>query len=289
MENKSKAVLYMLLSCLSFSFMNVMIKVSGDIPMFQRIFFMNGASLIFAYIIARKNKRNLFGHKESRKYLFTRALFGYLALITNFYSISKLLLADSSILNKLSPFFVIIFAFIFLKEKLSKAQIPILLLVFLGALLVIKPQFNLDALPAFSGVLSAIFSGAAYTLLRFLGDKEDFSTILFYFSLVSMIGTLPIMIMKFKVPSYIQVIMLIAMGLFWVGGQSYMTLAYKFAPAGEISIYSYATIIFSTILGFIVLKEYPDILSFMGGVLIIAAGGMNFYYGKRQIKIQENK
>ncbi|MCY6484994.1 DMT family transporter [Clostridium aestuarii] len=285
MENKSKAVIYMLLSSLCFSFMNVIIKISGSIPMFERIFFMNAATIIFVCIAARKNKRSLFGQKQSRKYLVIRALFGYLGLITNFYSISKLLLADSSILNKLSPFFVIIFAFIFLKEKLKKQQIPILILVFLGAVLVVKPQFSLEMLPAFSGVLSAVFGGAAYTLLRFLGNKEDLLTILFYFSLVSLVGTLPIMAMNFKVPTLIQAITLIAIGLVWIGGQSYMTLAYKFAPAGEISIYSYATIVFSTVLGFVVLKEYPDILSFMGGTLIIAAGTINYYYGRRTINI----
>ncbi|MCY6355590.1 DMT family transporter [Clostridium sp. ZS2-4] len=284
MEKKSKAVMYMLLSSISFSFMNVMIKGSGDIPMFERMFFMNGASLIFTYILARKNKKNLFGQKESRKYLISRALFGYLALVTNFYAISNLVLADSSILNKLSPFFVIIFAFIFLKEDLSKVHILILLLVFLGAILVVRPKFNLEILPAFSGVLSAVFSGVAYTLLRFLGDKEDFSTILFYFSLVSIIGTFPIMIITYKIPNFIQIIMLAVMGIFWIGGQSYMTLAYKFAPAGEISIYSYSTIVFSTLLGLVVFKEYPDILSIIGGGLIISAGGINFYYGKGKTK-----
>lgn len=280
MDNKIKAIICMLISSLSFAFMNVFIKISHTIPMFERIFFINVMTLIFTYIIQKKDKKRLLGKKESRKYLFIRALLGYLALITNFHCVSKLLLADSAILNKLSPFFVMIFAFIFLKERITKTQRIVLLVVFLGAILVIKPKFTVEVLPAFIGVLSAIFSGGAYTLLRFLGDKEDFLTILFYFSIVSIVGTLPIMMTNFEILNLSQIIALLIMGIFWIGGQSYMTFAYKYAKAGEVSIYSYSNIVFAAILGFIIFKEYPDALSCIGGLLIIFAGTINIYLHK---------
>ncbi|MFD3158449.1 DMT family transporter [Haloimpatiens sp. FM7330] len=283
MDNKPAAIIFMILSAFSFALMSLFVKIAGDIPMFERIFYTNVISLIGTFFIIRKKKKRLFGMKENQKYLFFRCLFGYLALVTNFYAINNLYLADSAMLNKLSPFFVSIFAYIFLKEKMTKLQNSLLIVVFIGAIFIIKPEFGFGMLPALSGVVSALFSGAAYTLLRFLGDKEDYSTILFYFSVISIIGSFPIMIMNYHKLTYGQIVLVIAMGLFWLGGQVFMTLAYKYAPAGEISIYNYSNIIFSAILGYFMWKEVPDLLSFIGGFLIILCGVINFIHSRKLI------
>ena len=75
-------------------------------------------------------------------------------------------MTDAMAIKQLSPFFVIIFARIFLKEKISPQRIPIFLLMFLGGLLVIKPRINLEIFPEVIGALAAMFGGAGYVSLR---------------------------------------------------------------------------------------------------------------------------
>ena len=83
-------------------------------------------------------------------------------------------------LNKLSPFFVIIFSALFLKEKNKYKTRTSYYCCFIGALFIIKPQFNFDIIPSLIGVLGAICAAAAYTCLRALGGKKN--TTLLYFT-----------------------------------------------------------------------------------------------------------
>ena len=57
-----------------------------------------------------------------------RSVCGTLGILCNYYAIDHLMLADASILNKLSPFFAILFSFILLKEKYIHLQQDVYLL-----------------------------------------------------------------------------------------------------------------------------------------------------------------
>ena len=61
MENKPKAITLMLVSALAFSIMGAMVKLSGDIPLFEKLFFRNLVSLVMAYIMIKNSKASFFG------------------------------------------------------------------------------------------------------------------------------------------------------------------------------------------------------------------------------------
>lgn len=269
MDNKPKAVLFMLISAVAFAIMQTMVKLAGDIPTFEKVLFRNLVSLCVAIYVMYRTKTPFFGKKEHQKYLLGRAFLGLGGVTFYFYAIHHLIMADAAMLNKLSPFFVTIFASLFLKEKLSKIQIPALIIVFVGAMLIIKPQFSLEILPTAAGLLSAICAGGAYTIVRLLKNKENPSTIVFYFSFVSVIVMIPLSIINFEMPMGMQWVYLIGTGIFAAIGQYGLTIAYKYAPAAEVSIYNYTSIIFSAMMGFLLWGELPGLLSLLGSVLII--------------------
>lgn len=282
MDNKPKAILFMLISALAFAFMQAMVKLAGDIPTFEKVFFRNLVSLFIAWYTIHKTNTNMFGKRENQKYLLGRSLLGLGGVIFYFYAINNLIMADAAMLNKLSPFFVTIIACLFLKEKLSKIQIPALIIIFIGSLLIIKPQFSFAILPTASGLLSAICAGGAYTLVRWLKNKENPSTIVFYFSFVSVIVMFPLTLLNFQLPMGIQWLYLFGTGIFAAIGQYGLTFAYKYSPASEISIYNYMTIIFAAIIGFIVWDEVPDLLSLLGSILIIGMAIVTFLYENKR-------
>ena len=282
MLNRSKSVIFMLISALAFAFMAANVRLAGNIPLCEKVFFRNLVSLIVAFFMIRKGKDKIIEKKENLKYLLLRSFLGLLGVVLYFYAINNLYLADSSMMNKLSPFFVTFFAWLFLKEKLSRFQIAALIIVFCSALLIIKPKLELSVLPAFAGFLSAMFAGAAYTLVRFLGNREKPATIVFFFSLVSVIVMFPLMMMKFKIPTFIQLIFLSGTGIFAAIGQFGLTLAYKYAKASEVAIYNYTNIIFSAIIGYFLWKEISDIWSIIGGMILISASAGIFVYNKNK-------
>lgn len=282
MSNKTKAVFSMLISALGFTLMSVTVKYLRDIPLFEKVFFRNLVSLVIAFYLIKKSAVPIFGQKKSQLALFARAGFGLAGVILNFYAITHLTLADSTMLGKLSPIFVTIMACLFLKEKIDKEQIIGIFITFGGALLVIKPEFSLSIIPSLAGLLSAASAGIAYTLLRYLKDKESPDTIVFYFSVISVVGTLPFVLNDYIMPNSTQLMLLLATGLFASIGQFGITYAYKYSKATEVSIYNYSAIVFGIILGFIFFHEIPDMLSLLGGAIIIGVAYYTFRHNQKK-------
>ena len=282
MSNKTKAVFSMLISALGFTLMSVTVKYLKDIPLFEKVLFRNLVSLVIAFYLIKRSSSPVFGQKKNQLALLARAGFGLAGVILNFYAISHLTLADSTMLGKLSPIFVTIMACLFLKEKIDKEQIIGIFITFGGALLVIKPEFSLSIIPSLAGLLSAASAGIAYTLLRYLKDKESPDTIVFYFSVVSVVGTLPFVLNDYIMPNSTQLMLLLATGLFASIGQFGITYAYKYSKATEVSIYNYSAIVFGIILGFIFFHEIPDMLSLLGGAIIIGVAYYTFRHNQKK-------
>ena len=280
MIEKRKAIIYMLISSLAFATMGAFVKLSGDLPTVQKTFFRNFISMFIAGSIVLYHKKPLLGERKNLKYLLIRSSLGTAGMLAYFYSIDNLLLSDSSMLNKLNPFFVSIFAFLILKEKFSKIQIPALIIAFTGAVFIIKPEFNMSVIPALLGLTSAVLAAGAYTTVRFLGGREEFYTIVFFFSFFSTIATLPFTIAFFQPMNLSQILFLALTGIVASIGQFTLTIAYKHAPAGEISILNYTNVLFSGIIGYFLFNSIPDFLSIIGYVLIIAAAFLIYLNAK---------
>ncbi len=270
MTLKNKSVILMLFSAFTFSSMQIIVKLLPQIPLMEKVFFRNFISLLISYFIIKKNRLSFFGAKENRKYLFYRYLFGFTGLILFFYATTQMLAADAAILNKLSPVFVIILAHYFHKEKINKTKLIVSAVSVIGALLVIKPKFDSSVIPAAAGFISAILSGAAYLFIG-MTEKESVYTTVFYFSFFSSLSCVPFFFFDFVTPEINELILLALLGIFAALGQIALTFAYTGCPASDISIYDYSNIIFSSMLGFLFLKEIPDLLSVAGGVLILSA------------------
>ena len=275
--------------------MGAFVKALGNFPVFEKMFFRNSVSLVVAFVILSFSDKYssqrqkgflalLFGKRSNQKFLLIRSTFGLLGVAFHFYALSKLYLADSQILNRTSPIFVSLFAFLFLKEKLSKVQISTIFFAMVGAIMVIKPKFDYSMLPALGAFGAAIMAGAAYTFVRFLRDKEKPETIIFYFSLFSMIGSLPFMIPVFITPDNSQWLLLLGIGISGSIGQIGLTYAYRFAKASEVSIYTYSGIIFSALIGYFLWNEISDIWSLLGGMVIILSAVTVYFYNNRKEK-----
>ena len=268
------------MSAFCFAFMNAFVRLAGDLPPTQKSFFRNFVALIFAVIILIKNKIPFKYQKKSNiPALLVRGGIGTLGILCNFYAIDHLALADASMLNKMSPFFVIVFSFIFLRERLTFFQGAAVFMAFIGSLFIIKPSFNVEVVPALLGLIGGMSARAAYTGGRYLGQHgEKGPFIVAFFSGFSCLTTLPFLIFDYHPMTFTQLLCLLGAGLAAAGGQFSITAAYTKAPAKEISVYDYSQIIFSTILGFFLFGDVPDVYSVIGYIIIIAMAVLMFLY-----------
>ena len=286
-SNRLKGIFFIILSAFGFAVMSAFIKLSGDLPTIQKVFFRNLVSAIIALFLIIKHKGSFTGKKENRKILIYRSLFGTIGIIFNYYAIDNLVLSDANMLNKISPFLVVVFCALILKEKINLKQILAIIVAFIGALFIVKPSFDIRVVPYIIGFLSAVFAALAYTCVRMLGNKEEYYTIVFFFSTFSLVTVLPMFIYVYEPMTTMQFFYLILAGIFASLGQFGVTLAYKYAPAKEISIFDYSNIIFSAILSIFLFGVYPDKLSVVGYFIIFAAAFYMFLYNKRQDKLSK--
>ncbi|BBF43534.1 permease of the drug/metabolite transporter superfamily [Lachnospiraceae bacterium KM106-2] len=291
MTQKNKGILSILMAAFFFALMNIFVKASGDLPFIQKSFFRNLIAMMFAAGILIKQGGSFRWKKGNLPLLLLRSTFGFLGILGNFYAVDHLVVADASMLNKMSPFFGILFSAILLKERCSFKQAIAVIVAFIGGLFVIKPTFqNMEIVASLAGFGGGMAAGLAYTLVRALGKRKEHGPyIVFFFSAFSTIVALPYLLLNYAPMTGGQLLCLLGAGFAAAGGQFSITAAYCYAPAKDISIYDYSQIIFSAILGFFIFGQVPDKYSILGYVIIISMAVYIFIYNRRQSnELKEN-
>ena len=285
-KERNKGIFFIVCAAFCFAGMNLFVKLAGDIPFFEKAFFRNVVALLFASVILFKEKIPLNCANKQIKYVLARATAGTIGIFMNFYAIDRLNIADASMLNKLSPFFAVIFSIFILNEKPLRHQVYCVILAFIGALFILKPNaVNLLSIPALIGLFSGLFAGLAYTFLsKATSNGVPGPFVVFFFSAFSCICCLFPSALHFVTPSKSQLIALFFAGLSAAGGQFSITAAYTHAKASEISVYDYSQILFAGLMGYLFLGELPDGYSFIGYIIIIGASIYMFLKNRQLAK-----
>lgn len=282
MKDKKKGILFILGAAFFFALMNLFVKLGGDVPTMQKAFFRNAVAAIAALFVVMKNNGCLKSAKGNITDLVLRSSFGLFGIICNFYAIDHLNISDASLLNKLSPFFAVIFSIFILHEIASKREWMYVIVAFIGALFVIKPTFSMEIIPALAGTIGGMCAGLAYTFVRKMTKNGvEGPVIVLFFSAFSSIVLLPNLIINFTSMSTQQTLSLIMAGVSAAGGQFCITAAYKNAPAKEISVFDYTQVVIAAALGFLFMQEMPDPLSFLGYAIILTVAVLKWRYNLR--------
>lgn len=284
-SNKTKGIICILISALCFSGMSSFINLSGDLPIPQKVFFRNLVAFFCSAAILLKNHEKFKPTKGCLPFHLLRSGAGLLGVFGNFYATTHMShTADAAILNKMSPFFTLIFSAIFLKERVKPKQALAIMIAFAGAMFVIKPSLsNVELVPSIAGFIGGVCAGGAYTCVRYMGNKgENGRFTVFFFSAFSVLLTGPYLIFSYHPMTTQQLIYLLMVGVCAAGGQFAITAAYTFAPSREISVYDYSNIIFTAIEGYFFLgHQVPDVYSIIGYFIICAMAVWMFFYNNK--------
>lgn len=146
LSKKSKAIGFIIMSAFGFAMMAAFVRLAGDLPFTQKTFFRNLVAVAVAAVVLCREKVGFKWEKGNLPLLIIRATCGTLGIFCNYYAIDHLVLADANILNKMSPFFAIIFSLILLKERASVFQYAAVLAAF-GAACCYQAGFSSAILP----------------------------------------------------------------------------------------------------------------------------------------------
>ncbi len=256
--------------------------LASSMPALEIVFFRNALGVLIILSLLKHTPSKI--DTKNLPLLILRGVFGFLAMFLFFYTITTIPLSDAITLNKTSPIFVALLAFLVLKESLNLYKIIALLLGFLGVVFITNPSGVSFDFSYILGVIGGFFAAAAYTtigkikhifdsrviVLSFMGMGTLFP--LFMFLLAPYLPSNPL-IKEFILPTKIGDILLIAfMAVTATLSQWFLTKAYSSPNLSLVATISYSIIPFSVVFGFILGDELPSSIKIVGIVLIIVAG-----------------
>lgn len=282
-SEKTRAIILMITACICFTFMNVCVRLSGDLPSVEKTFFRNLITFLIAAVSIVKKREPLNIRRTNIVPAILRTVVGTISIFCGFYAVDHLPIADASILNSLSPFFALFFSALILRERILPRHILCVALAFVGTLFVVRPSGNLaGSLNSLIGAMAGLTSALAYTCVRWANQKGlSGPVIVCFFAGGSCLITLPFMLSAYAHISARQLFFLLLTGFFAAMAQLAVTAAYTKAPARDISIYSYTQMLFTMFVGMLLFQEFPSILSLVGYAIIIGASVLLFFLNRR--------
>ncbi|MGN0832852.1 MAG: DMT family transporter [Kiritimatiellia bacterium] len=281
MSPRCKGVLAIVASAFGFALMALFVRLCDDcgpaVNSFQKSFFRNLVALLVAAVAwVRTRDRGDGAFLPSRSAwlpLVLRSTLGSVGIFANFHALSHIPIAEGQTLNKTAPFFTVLFAWLFLGERMNRRQALAVVLAFCGVLLIAKPGFaGAAAMPLATGFLGGVCAGGAYACVRALRRHVvSPSFIVLFFSAFSCAASVPFMLADFDPMTGAQVLVLLGAGVGAAIGQFGITLAYGYAAPREIAVFDYTNILFTAALGWLFFGQFPDFLSVVGFAVILSA------------------
>jgi drug/metabolite transporter (DMT)-like permease len=265
-----RGAIYALYAAVAFSVMGICIKaVPNDTPNEVVVFIRCFVGLLALLPWALRNgaasirTRRLGGH-------LIRAGFGVLAMYAFFYAIAHLPLAVAMLLTYSTPLWVPFIAWAWIQERPPLIVLPAVLLGIAGIALIVKPgSLEMNWTAGIIGIGSGVLAGCAMVGIRRITDTEPAPRIVFYFALLSsVISAIPLS-WSWQTPGWQALALLVAAGISATIGQLNLTRAYSCAPAARIGPFTYATVVFSALLAWLLWGEALDRWSILGSMLVI--------------------
>jgi len=270
----------MLLATFFFALMNVFVKLLENIPAMEIVFFRCIVSLVACWFGLRHQKVDWLG--SNRLLLTLRGTFGTLALFTFFLTIQNVPLASAVTLQYLSPIFTTVIAVFLLSEKIRPLHWLFYAVSFAGVFFVKGFDTNFPTIYLFTGIISAVFSGVAYNLVRSLKGQEHPLVIVLHFQLVGIVVGFLFTIFQWQTPHGIDWIYLLATGVLTQLGQVHLTKALQAEQVAKVSILNYTGIVYALFFGWFLFGEIYNLQTVVGILLVVAGVVMSILYSRKQ-------
>ena len=265
----------MLGSALAFSVMSALVKYAGTRLASQELVFARSVvAIVISVAMLRRTGVQTLGTR--RWLLLARGIWGYAALSCGFYAMTKLPLAEATMIQYLHPVFTAMLAAVVLGERADRSLAASVLLGSAGVLLVTRPAFlfdaggvTLDPLGVAAALGGALLTAVAYVGVRELARTEHPLVIVLWFPLVSLPASLPATVAQGVWPRGFEWLVLLGVGVFAQIGQVCLTRGLTLEPAGRAMAISYVQIAFATLWGVLFFGEVPGVATLLGSLLVI--------------------
>ncbi|MDG4647474.1 DMT family transporter [Roseibacterium sp. SDUM158017] len=264
-------VFWMLVTGLCFVAVTATVKMVGDdVPAAQAAFLRYVLGLVFLVpMIPAMRAATL--TPRVLKLFGLRGAAHALGVISWFYAMTRIPIAEVTAMNYLNPVYVTVLAVIVLGERISARRIGAVVLALIGALVILRPGFRELDPGHFAMLFTAASFAVGYLLAKILADEVPAPAVVFMLSVTVTLALAPFAYAVWVPVGWGDLGWLFLTAVFATGGHLTMTLAFRAAPLTVTQPVTFLQLVWATALGALVFAEPVDVFVILGGAMIIAS------------------
>lgn len=287
-----RGIVYKIFAVSLFVAMAACIKAAADhVPPGQRVFFRSffAIPVILLWLWWLGDLAHGLRTRHPLSHLW-RGMFGSSAMGLRFTALGLLPLIEVTAIGYAGPLLTVIFAAIFLGERIRGFRITAVSVGLIGVLIVLWPRLTLlnsglgqwEAIGALMVLASAGFVAIAHVFIRKLTHTEHTAAIAFYFALMTTLLSLLTLPFGWVWPQPGAWVQLVSAGVLGGIAQVVLTSSYKHAPASVVAPFEYVSMLIALTVGYAVFAEVPTTPMLLGAGLVVCAG-LAVIYRERQL------
>jgi drug/metabolite transporter (DMT)-like permease len=256
-----------------FMLMNVFAKfLSADHSVIEIAFYRNLVACVpFFFIMFVFGRGEVLIIQSRPKIITLRAFLGSISLVATFGAYSLMPMAETAVLLFTASLFAPILGVIFLHEKVGPFRWSAVLIGFVGILIMLGPSGTMNILGVTLAMTAALLQGFLTILLRHLGGHERPETVSLYFFLIGTLITGMAMPFVATRPAVEEIPLIFGVGFSGAAAQWLYSVALKNAPAAIVAVFNYSSIVWATLFGWLIWKDWPLPMVFAGSAVVIAS------------------
>lgn len=281
--NTVTGILLKILSVTVFVVMSTLVKLAGEVPAGQIVFFRSFFALfpILAFLAARRDLATAFSTRRPLSHI-ARGTVGFCSMLMTFFALVRLPLPEAITLNYAQPLLVVLFSALFLGETVRFYRWSAVAVGLAGVVIISWPKLTLlrsgsalsdqEVVGVIGALGAAAASAVAVLLVRNLVHTERSATIVLWLSMTTSVASLLTIPFGWQWLSPAQLACLIGAGCFGGVAQILMTAAYRHAEASVVAPFEYTSMLLGIVVGYFVFSELPTLHMLVGGLIVVAAG-----------------
>jgi drug/metabolite transporter (DMT)-like permease len=278
----ARAVLLMTASACLFGLMAVVVRIaSRDVHPFEIAFFRSlFGALVALPLLWRGGARVL--RTDRFGFYLVRCAIGTLSMLSGFWAIAHLPLAQAIALSYSSPLFVTIGAVLFLGEIVRLRRWSAVVAGFLGVLVIVRPGSEGFTAASLVALFSAAMSGTVTISIKHLSRSDPADTIVLLTTWLWVPLCLPAALAVWQWPAASLWPWLVAAGVLGTCAQYTWTHALRLADASSLAPFTYLQLLVVALLAWLLFGETPDRWTALGAGIVV---GASLYIAQREAKL----
>ena len=264
----------MMLAVAVFAVMEAAVKwLSSGYPTLQIVFFRSAFALVPLYVLLLWRGDALAGIRTRRmtEHLLRSAI-GFGALVGFFHAYGQMPLADVIAIGFAAPIFLTALSVWLLHEKVGRHRWAAVVAGLCGVLLMVRPDGGVFAPAAAVALAATLLYALAMIQVRRMSATESATATVFCFSVFSLVASGLAMPLQWIMPTPLDAILLILIGLLGGIGQIALTYAYRLAPVSVVAPLDYVSLLWGVLFGWLIWGDLPAGATLAGAAIVAASG-----------------